>query len=651
MEKDEAISRKERFSKATKKSHRISYENEDATRSALIEFCIYICFLVVTLLVASSSRNMSMYFFTKDIENLFLSREVNTSSHEASVRFADLATTADMWAFLETKFVMDLHGIDDREGAIEDDHEGSENRRRRSAEDKLIFQEQNLVLGPPRLRQIRVKENSCDVHNVFGRYFSKCYADYSSSDEDTSDIYKGTKYSTLSALGADSIWGQITTYRGGGFVRSLSYNFNENNKILSDLKSRKWLDRASRLILVEFTLYNANKDLVNNIKFIGELPSTGGVVTTFSIESVKLASVFWRDGITILVIGVIFYLFVLYYTTVEILEVIRIGFTNYVRILWNFVDFLIIALAYCTLMYNIWHPFYVGGLYKRFEKSPNDYLQLDKLCFWNLTYRAIFAICAFLVCMKILKFISFNKTMRQFNATVSTCFRDLLGFSVMFGIVFLAYAQMGLLLFGNVHHDFRNFKESLLTMIRMILGDFDYDGIEAANRVLGPIYFLTYIVLVFFILLNMFLAIINDTYSSVKSDIKGGRNYLSTYLRKLLNKYCPKWCHCGASKDEELGPSREGTPSRDASPQSNQTKRSVGKDNVVDYFEPVGRQQTQNQSADPAAISRLTARVAALEDVIEQLIGDVDRTMRKILPRRRRRQNARQDSPSQQAER
>lgn len=80
------------------------------------------------------------------------------------------------------------------------------------------------------------------------------------------NIFYSTKYSTLSALGADSIWGQITTYRGGGFVRSLSYNFNENNKILSDLKSRKWLDRASRLILVEFTLYNANKDLVNNIK-------------------------------------------------------------------------------------------------------------------------------------------------------------------------------------------------------------------------------------------------------------------------------------------------------------------------------------------------------------------------------------------------
>lgn len=71
----------------------------------------------------------------------------------------------------------------------------------------------------------------------------------------------------------------------------------------------------------------------------------------------------------------------------------------------------------------------------------------------------------------------------------------------MFGIVFLAYAQLGLLLFGTKHPDFRNFVTSILTMIRMILGDFQYNLIEDANRVLGPIYFLTYILLVFFILL------------------------------------------------------------------------------------------------------------------------------------------------------
>ncbi len=39
------------------------------------------------------------------------------------------------------------------------------------------------------------------------------------------------------------------------------------------------------------------------------------------------------------------------------------------------------------------------------------------------------------------------------------------------------------------------------TQFRIILGDFDYDAIDRANRVLGPIYFFSYVFFVFFVLL------------------------------------------------------------------------------------------------------------------------------------------------------
>ena len=39
------------------------------------------------------------------------------------------------------------------------------------------------------------------------------------------------------------------------------------------------------------------------------------------------------------------------------------------------------------------------------------------------------------------------------------------------------------------------------TQLRIILGDFDYNAIERANRVLGPIYFFTYVFFGFFVLL------------------------------------------------------------------------------------------------------------------------------------------------------
>lgn len=79
-------------------------------------------------------------------------------------------------------------------------------------------------------------------------------------------------------------------------------------------------------------------------------------------------------------------------------------------------------------------------------------------------------------------------------------------------------------------------------MFRIILGDFDFDQLEAANRVLGPIFFMLFVFFVFFVLINMFLAIINDTYSEVKGDMANQKNefemgdYFKRGYEKMLNK-------------------------------------------------------------------------------------------------------------------
>ncbi|CAF4414212.1 unnamed protein product, partial [Adineta steineri] len=59
-----------------------------------------------------------------------------------------------------------------------------------------------------------------------------------------------------------------------------------------------------------------------------------------------------------------------------------------------------------------------------------------------------------------------------------------------------------------------------------------------AHRILGPIFFLTYVFFVFFVLLNMFLAIINDTYAEVKNDMSTQESEfeLGEYFKKSYGK-------------------------------------------------------------------------------------------------------------------
>jgi len=73
------------------------------------------------------------------------------------------------------------------------------------------------------------------------------------------------------------------------------------------------------------------------------------------------------------------------------------------------------------------------------------------------------------------------------------------------------------------------------TLFRIILGDFNFQALQQANRILGPAFFILYVFFVFFILLNMFLAIINDTYSEVKADISTQKSEfeMSDYLKQV----------------------------------------------------------------------------------------------------------------------
>ena len=63
--------------------------------------------------------------------------------------------------------------------------------------------------------------------------------------------------------------------------------------------------------------------------------------------------------------------------------------------------------------------------------------------------------------VQIFKYISFNKTMTQLSSTLGRCAKDLAGFFVMFIIIFLAFTQLGYLLFGSQVKDFSTFQNAL----------------------------------------------------------------------------------------------------------------------------------------------------------------------------------------------
>ena len=153
---------------------------------------------------------------------------------------------------------------------------------------------ENRLLGLPRLRQIRVQSAQCPIPHSFRRLVRICYPPYDQTvDEKGVYSFKGDEsnatsmktwknYFEQSALNGSSYWGKLATYTGGGAYFLLSTNKLDTLQSLNELKNELWITRSTRVIFLDFTLYNANVNLFCVVKLVWEFPATGGLTTSWS---------------------------------------------------------------------------------------------------------------------------------------------------------------------------------------------------------------------------------------------------------------------------------------------------------------------------------------------------------------------------------
>uniref|UniRef100_A0A672UCG0 Polycystin-2 n=1 Tax=Strigops habroptila TaxID=2489341 RepID=A0A672UCG0_STRHB len=409
------------------------------------------------------------------------------------------------------------------------------------AENKSFIYYENLLLGVPRLRQLKVRNGSCSIPEDLKDEIKDCYDVYSVANEDTAPfgLRNGTAwtYTTEKDLNGSSHWGLIATYSGAGYYQDLSRNREVTAVQIASLKKNLWLDRGTRAAFIDFSVYNANINLFCIVRLLVEFPATGGLVTSWQFQPVRLIQYVSTFDFFMAACEMAFCLFVLYYMVEEILE-IHIHRLHYFRSLWNCLDILIIVLSVAAIGISIYRTSTVDMLLKKLLEDQNSFPNFEPLAYWQMQFNNITAVTVFFVWIKLFKFVNFNRAMSQLSTTMSRCVKDVVGFAIMFFIIFLAYAQLAYLVFGTQIDDFSTFQDCIFTQFRIILGDFNFTEVEEANRILGPIYFTTFVFFMFFILLNMFLAIINDTYSEVKSDMaqQKAEMELSDLIRKGYNK-------------------------------------------------------------------------------------------------------------------
>uniref|UniRef100_G3PZ63 Polycystin-2 n=1 Tax=Gasterosteus aculeatus aculeatus TaxID=481459 RepID=G3PZ63_GASAC len=489
-------------------------------RNVLREMITYITFLITICILTYGMVSANMYYYTKVMSELFLDTPLSAGDPST---FRSLSTMEDFWKFTEGPFLNGMYW------------EVWYNNKSLPENQSLIYYE-NLLLGVPRLRQLKVRNESCSVHEDLRDEVLDCYNMYTPTNEERASfgpkIGTAWVYTAESDMDGGGYVGQISKYGGGGYYQDLSRTKEESAAQLQFLKDQLWLDRGTRAVFLDFSVYNGNINLFCIARLLVEFPATGGVVTSWQFQTVRLIRYVSSWDYFVGLCEVAFCLFIVYYMVEEVLEV-RIHRLHYFKSLWNCLDVLIVVLSVVAIIMNITRTAMVSSRLKGLLENHTAHPTFEPLANLQIQFNNMAAVIVFFSWVKLFKFINFNKTMSQLSGTMSRCAKDLVGFAIMFFIIFLAYAQLAYLVFGTQVNDFSTFQASIFTQFRIILGDFEFSEIMEANPVLGPIYYTT-----FFVHLNMFLAIINDTYSEVKADMSQQRSEME--MTDLLKKGCNK---------------------------------------------------------------------------------------------------------------
>ncbi|CAL1531576.1 unnamed protein product, partial [Lymnaea stagnalis] len=80
---------------------------------------------------------------------------------------------------------------------------------------------------------------------------------------------------------AQSIWGipiagSYSLYGGGGYL--IAFDQNTINNIINEFEEHKWIDRQTRAVFVEFTIYCPNINHFAYVILLAEFLDTGGIL-------------------------------------------------------------------------------------------------------------------------------------------------------------------------------------------------------------------------------------------------------------------------------------------------------------------------------------------------------------------------------------
>lgn len=159
----------------------------------------------------------------------------------------------------------------------------------------------------------------------------------------------------------------------------------------------------------------------------------------------------------------------------------------------------------------------------------------------NDIFSFLIGFCCFFGTLKFLRLCRYNRRLALLSDTLRRAARELISFSCMFSVIFMAFLTLFYLQFNALIWECSSLLHTAQMLFEMLLLKFDATEIVAAGSFLGPFYFTLFILFVVFVCINMFVSIINDNFRVVRADVHRVDHDDQDIFIKFLKKL-KQWC-------------------------------------------------------------------------------------------------------------
>lgn len=339
------------------------------------------------------------------------------------------------------------------------------------------------------------------------------------ANKNKSSILEEYRYTSAEELNGFSFWGSESTFGGGGYVLRLRGSGEYMLNRMEELESEGWIDRYTRAVFVEFSVYNPQVNLFIVATILGEFLPDGSILPYYRFNTANLLPHMNSSLAFQIICEVVFLIFTISFLVSETRALRRAKFEYFTQF-WSLVEFTICFNSLFATVVFFYRMHVTTMITKRFKESHgNEYMKLQTCSYWDEVFTITISWLVFLASLKFLKLLRFNKRMSILSMTLRNAAKDLLYISLIFLCIFLAFIQLFYLVFATNIPAFKTFVTSLESGILMMMGKFDVYAMLMLEPVLTQISIFFFVVTVTFIIVNIFISILNEAFAAVRNDV------------------------------------------------------------------------------------------------------------------------------------